>query len=103
MTDAYRLAEQNIREYTSRLKHIDELLAHARDKADDSTTSPDMETELVDLLRKRDTLAGHLDKMRLKSLEDWQSEEIEKAGPLAVWDAVAQQIEKLVERFEKKE
>lgn len=102
MTDAYQLAEKNIREYTSRLKHIDELLAHARDKADESAASSEIETELSDLLRQRDTLASRLDKMRLKSLDDWQSEEIGKAGPLAVWDAVAQQIEKLVERFERK-
>ena len=32
----------------------------------------------------------------------WQEEEIEKSGPMALWDSVAQQLEKLVERIEKK-
>ncbi len=101
MTDTYQLAEQSVRVYSSRLKHIDELLADARDKAGKSRTSPETVTELGDLSRQRDTLASRLDELKLKSLDDWQSEEIEKAGPLAVWDAVAQQIEKLVERFER--
>lgn len=101
MTDPYQLAEQSIRQYSSRLKHIDELLADARDKAGKSAATPETETELRGLLRQRDALASRLDDLKLKSLDDWQTEEIAKAGPLAVWDAVAQQIEKLVERFER--
>lgn len=101
MTNFNQLAEQRVREYTSRLKHIDELLADARDRAGKSAAQPEIKTELSDLMRQRDKLASHVDKFRLKSLDNWQTEEIEKAGPLAVWDAVAQQLEKLVERFEK--
>jgi len=33
---------------------------------------------------------------------NWQEEEIEKSGPMALWDSVAQQLEKLVEKIEKK-
>ncbi len=102
MTNANRLAEQRVREYTSRLKRIDELLTDARDRSMKKTVSPKIEDELQDLGRQRDKLASRLDKVRLRSLDNWQVEEIEKAGPLAVWDAVAQQIEKLLERFEKK-
>ena len=42
-----------------------------------------------------------LEELRLKSLANWREEEIEKAGPMGIWDALAQQIEKLVERLEK--
>jgi hypothetical protein len=53
-------------------------------------------------LRRRDTLAGQLDELKLRDPSDWQEEEIEKAGPMGIWDAVAEQVEKLVERLEKK-
>jgi|GEM_PF-3564369 hypothetical protein len=35
----------------------------------------------------------------LKHLENWQGDEIIKAGPTGIWDATAQQVEKLVERI----
>ena len=50
---------------------------------------------------EREELAGHLERMRLRSLEDWQEKEIELSGPMGIWDAVAQQLEKLVERLER--
>jgi hypothetical protein len=46
-------------------------------------------------------MESHLEEMRLKSLDDWREEEIEKAGPMGIWDAVAQQLEDLVERLER--
>jgi len=35
-------------------------------------------------------------------LEDWKEDIIEKRGPMGIWDSVAQQLEKLVEKLEKK-
>ena len=96
MTKVDHLVEQHVREYQSRLKHIDELLARARAAAR-GRPSPEQE-ELEALRRKRDELASEFD--RLGSLKDWREEELEKAGPMGVWDAVAQQLEALVERLE---
>lgn len=97
MTDVEQLAEQHIREHESRLKHIDELLARAREKA--AQAQPEAGTELEKLTAQREELAGHLEKMRLRPVNDWQEKEIELAGPMGLWDAVAQQLEKLVERL----
>jgi Skp family chaperone for outer membrane proteins len=97
MTKYAHLAEQHIIEFESRLKHIDELLARANE--DVTGEEHELAEELKELTSKRDELASHLEKMRLKSLEEWQEKEIEKAGPMGIWDAVAQQIEKLIERL----
>ncbi|MCP5015186.1 MAG: hypothetical protein GY938_07865 [Ketobacter sp.] len=57
--------------------------------------------EKLHLIKDRDKLASHIDELRLRSLDDWKKEEIEKAGPMGIWDAVAQQLEKLIERIER--
>lgn len=93
------LVEQHIREQESRLKHIDELLLRARKNTDHE--QPESNAELEKLIAQRDELAGQLDKMRLRPGNDWKEKEIELAGPMGIWDAVAQQLEKLVERLER--
>jgi hypothetical protein len=97
MTKFAHLAEQHMIEFESRLKHIDELLERANEDVTGETH--ELASELKNLTSKREELASHVEKMRLKSLDDWEEEEIEKAGPMGVWDAVAQQLEKLVERL----
>ena len=99
MTSIAQLAEQHIREHESRLKHIDELLARAHAGA--GPERAETGAELEKLTADREELAGHLEKMRLRDLGDWQEKEIELAGPMGIWDAVAQQLEKLVERLER--
>ena len=99
MTKIAELAEQHIREHESRLKHIDELMARAHAGA--GPEQAETGTELKKLTVEREELAGHLERMRLRSLEDWQEKEIELSGPMGIWDAVAQQLEKLVERLER--
>ena len=42
----------------------------------------------------------YVEQMKLSSLENWDTEELALAGPMGVWDALAQQLEKLVERLE---
>ena len=39
-------------------------------------------------------------KIRTMSTEDWRKETIKNAGPMAIWDILAQQLEKFVERHE---
>ena len=101
MTNFKHLAEQHIIEHESRLKHFDELLDRAGKRSDKLTKQPEIETELENLRKERDRLASRVDELKLRSLEDWKKEEIEKAGPMGIWDAVAQQLEKLVERIER--
>jgi hypothetical protein len=99
MTKFADLAERHILEYESRLKHIDELLTRAHEGA--TSKPPEVDSELKELVSKRENLARHLEEMRLKSLEEWQEKEIERDGLMGIWDALAQQLEKFVERIER--
>ncbi len=96
MNNLEHLVEQQIRHYESRLKHVDELLERAESSGHEEVTA-----SAKAIRPKRDEMESHLDEMRLKSLDDWREEEIEKAGPMGIWDAVAQQLEDLVERLER--
>lgn len=97
MTKYARLTEQHITEYTSRLKHIDELLTRAREGISDE--KHELAADLKEISEKREELASHLEEMRVKSREAQQEHAIEHAGPMGIWDALAQQLEKLVERL----
>ncbi|MEJ2453159.1 MAG: hypothetical protein P8103_03265 [Candidatus Thiodiazotropha sp.] len=97
MTKYAQLAEQHITEYESRLKHIDELLTRAREGV--SHEQHELAPELEDLTAKREALAKHLEEMRSKTFEEWQEKEIKQAGPMGVWDAVAQKLEELTEKL----
>lgn len=101
MSNVAQLAEQHIREHESRLRHIDELLERARKVVAEQTEHTDTRAKLSTIAQERDKLANRLDNLRLRSLDDWRKEELEKAGPMAAWDAVAIQLERLVEAVER--
>ena len=102
MSDIGSMRERHILRYESQQRHLDELLARARERTGEGPEHADVRTHLEALETQRDTLAGQLDELKLRDPSDWQEEEIEKAGPMGIWDAVAEQAEKLVERLEKK-
>ncbi len=97
MTNIENLVEQHIAEYDARLKHMDELTQ----RADNGAAEQGLDSELQALIKERDRLASHVEQMKLRSLDDWDEEELAQAGPMGVWDALAQQLEKLVERLER--
>jgi hypothetical protein len=101
MADINALVEQHIREHESRLKHVDELLGRVHKVVGAISEDAEAKVQLAELQRDRDRLASQLEMLRLKPLSDWKEEEIEKAGPMGIWDAIAQQLEKLVERIER--
>ncbi len=101
MTSAERLIEQHVREYESRLKHVDELLTRAHSQAA-GTPEEAIERELAELTESRDELARHVEQLRhSRSLPDQSEEGSGKGGPMGVWDAIASQLEKLIERLER--
>jgi hypothetical protein len=55
---------------------------------------------LEELEKEQDRLKVRLDELRLKNLDNWRVEEIEKSGLMGLWDALAQQAEKLAERLD---
>ncbi len=102
MVDIYGLlAEQRIKEYDLRLKHLDEVLEHAEKKLAQSPAEAETSAQLEKLKQNRDKLACWLDETRCKPPESWREAEIMKAGPMGIWDAIAQQVEKLAERIER--
>ncbi|WP_435628523.1 hypothetical protein [Candidatus Ferrigenium straubiae] len=102
MRDIYRLlAEQRISEYDLRLRHVDELLAQAEKRLNHTPGEADISAELEKLMEERDRLAAWLDETRKRPLENWREDSISSAGPMGIWDAVAQQVERLVERIER--
>jgi predicted component of type VI protein secretion system len=96
MTSIAKLVEQHVAEYESRLKHMEKLTQRA-----DDATDQGLDSELQALIKERNRLANHVEQMKLRSLDDWDKEELSMAGPMGVWDAVAQQLEKLVERLDR--
>lgn len=101
MTNKEQLVERHILEYESRLKHVDKLLERARQGLDTVPATATVKTTLTSLEEERNTFATYLEELRMKSLANWREEELEKAGPMGIWDALAQQLEKLVERIER--
>jgi hypothetical protein len=101
MTDIDHLMQQNILEHESRLKHLDELVKRARNKIGKGPEHAELRNNLAKLTQERDNYSSWLAELRLKRLENWRVDEIEKAGPMGIWDAVGQQLEKLVERIER--
>jgi lipid II:glycine glycyltransferase (peptidoglycan interpeptide bridge formation enzyme) len=99
MSQSQRI-EQNIDFYKSHLKHIDELLERSSKGVTKSPEHAEIHTQIAELRNERDQFAKHIDTLELGSTADMQEQMIEGAGPMGVWDALAQQLEKLVERIE---
>ncbi len=102
MIDFSRLqVEQRIREYDLHLRHVDELMGHAAQELAQRAPDPETGALLAKLKADRDRLAGWLEDARRKHPQDWRRDEIRQAGPMGIWDAIAQSVEELVERIER--
>jgi hypothetical protein len=98
MTQLDRMIHQHILEHESRLKHMDELLERAQQKA--AKAEGDAAEQLAKAKQERDKLSGQVEALKVRPPDQWSEAEFEKTGPMVVWDTVAQQLEKLVERLE---
>ena len=101
MTTKEQLVEQHIREYESRRKNLEELLAQANELAKGLADDHDIKTELNQYHGQHAELAEETEKLREMSVEHWREDTIQSAGPMAIWDVLAQKIEDLIERVEK--
>jgi len=100
MTKLDQLIQEHIREHEMRLKHVDSLLERAQ-QGIAKTGGGDAAEQLARAKAERDKLAGRVEEYKVKPPEQWSEEEFEKTGPMVIWDTVAQQLEKLVERMER--
>jgi hypothetical protein len=92
MTNPEMLAEQHIKEHESRLKRIDELM-----KAAEATGDEETRTELSELKKQQTKMGDYVEQLKNKSPEQL----METAGPMVMWEFVAQKLEKLVEKIRK--
>ena len=87
------LVERHIREYESRMQHIDEMIARAGQAI--PAGNEEVAKELEELNQERAKLQARLDELRKLSEEQW----LKEGGPMVVWDLVALRLEKLLERI----
>lgn len=100
MTSEQHLIEQHILEYDARKKHIDELYERAQKAAAKLDNSQEAKDHLRELAEKHSQLPKTSDEIRSMSLDNWREETVASAGPMAIWDILAQQLENFVERHE---
>ncbi len=94
--------EQPLNQYVAHLKHIDELLARAKRGAARAPGRTGVQAEIAKATTARDRLSEQVDELKKMSPDKVSEEIIGKAGPMGIWDAVANELEKVVERVEHK-
>ncbi len=97
MTTKEQLIEQHIREYESRMKHIDELYERAHKATEHLDEEHDTRAELKWF---EERLPHVKDSIKTMPVENWREETVRNAGPMAIWDIIAQQLEDFLERHE---
>lgn len=90
MSKTEKLIEQHIKEHESRLKHIDELIQLAEQTGDKQSIE-----KLDELRREQGKMGDYIEQFREKSPEQF----MESAGPMVMWELVAQRLEKLIEKI----
>ena len=100
MTTTERLVSEHVREYESRLKHIDELFERAQQASDKLDDDHALKSTLDQYRKQRTELARETEKVKTLSVEKWREELIQSSGPMAVWDILAQKLEDLTEKLE---
>ncbi len=99
MTVSERLVNQHIMEHESRLKHIDELIDKAHQGSSVLEEGHALKAELGQYRDQRSTLAEKTEELKAMPTEHWREEMIKSAGPMGIWDILAQKLENLVERI----
>ena len=90
MSKTNDLVEQHIRSHESRLRHIDELMHQAEEHGDTASQS-----ELAELRVEQQKIGDYIEQFRKKSPEQF----MQAAGPMVMWELVAQRLEKLLEKL----
>jgi len=100
MTATERLVSEHIREYESRLKHIDELYTRAQQASEKLDADDELKLELAQYAQQRAELANQTQRVKTMPVKNWREELVQSSGPMAVWDILAQKLEDLTERLD---
>jgi hypothetical protein len=98
MTTKEQLIEQHVREYESRLKHLDELYQRAHSATEHLDDTHASRSELQDYATQRALLKKKTDQVKTMDPGSWRAETIQNSGPMAIWDVLAQKLEDFIER-----
>ena len=105
MTSKEQLIEQHIREYESRLKHVDELFVQAHQVTEDLHETHESRDELKDYTEQAkyclDAQGEEAEEIKSMHVNKWREETAQAAGPMAIWDILAQKLENFIERHSK--
>jgi len=101
MTATERLVSQHIREYESRLKHIDELFERAHKASENLHDDHALKSELNKYAQQRAELAKESELVKTMPVDQWRKELVQSSGPMAIWDVLAQKLEDLTERLDR--
>jgi len=99
MTATERLITEHIREYESRLKHIDELFERAQQASDNLHDDHALKSELDQFAQQRADLTKEKGRVKTMTVDQWRKELLKSSGPMAIWDVLAQKLEDLTERL----
>lgn len=99
VTNKDQIVDQHIREHEARLKHLDELLERAEKAIADSLEHEKVKLKAEQLKERRDELAREVEQARVDAVKNREMKEIQRSGPMGIWDAVAQDLEHLLERL----
>ena len=94
------LIHQHIQKYETQLKRINELCRRADQATQHLDEKHETRSKLKDYEKLRLQLAKKTEKIKTLSLEHWREDTMSSAGPMAIWDVIAQQLEALVEKHE---
>jgi uncharacterized protein HemX len=101
MTHETMRIEGQILAYASRQRHAEDLLERARMHVGDAQEHAEVRSQLDGLGEEHSRLSAALDRLKGRDPSEWLPDEIEQLGPMAVWDALAAELEPLVERLTK--
>ena len=101
MTSKEHLINQHILEYESRQKHLEELYEKAQQASDHLPDDHEIRQSLQQFGEQKSELAEKGEEMKTMHVDNWREETIHNAGPMALWDILAQKLEDLIEKVEK--
>jgi phage terminase Nu1 subunit (DNA packaging protein) len=100
MKNVTELADRNILEYETHQQQSAELLARARKHIASGPEHDEVRVKMERLAREHDRLSANLDELkRRRASGDLLEDDIERAGPMAVWEVLGQDLEQLVEKL----
>lgn len=87
-----QIAERSIREYEARLKRIDELMKQAETAASDDKV---ISQGLTEIKQEKERINDYIAGLQDKSPQEF----MDTAGPMVMWEILADKLEKLVEKL----